>query len=134
MAYQFKKKKATITLGANPGEKFLAAVANNRPLKTDELIKFIERAGTISEQDIRILFGALAEVIDENIAIGRAVNFKDLGVFSPNFRVSGETTPEKAGVKNIKKVVVNFRPAVKFRNEMNKAKVVETAKFKLKHE
>lgn len=70
MAYQFKKKKALITLGANPGEKFLAAVANNRPLKTDELVRFIERAGTISEQDIRILFGALAEVIDENIAIG----------------------------------------------------------------
>lgn len=35
---------------------------------------------------------------------------------------------------NIQQVVVNFRPAVRFREEMDNAPVRETSKFDLKHE
>lgn len=76
---------------------------------------------------------ALADVIDENMEIGRGVNFEGLGVFLPNLRTKGSETAEDVNADNILKVVVNFRPATEFRKEMDDAKVEETKKFDLKH-
>ena len=77
---------------------------------------------------------ALADVINENIEIGRGVNLKDLGVFSPNFKSSGSDTVEEVTAQNIEQVVVNFRPSSKFKQEMDNASVKETSMYKLKHE
>lgn len=133
MAYKYKKTKRLVTMGTNPGEKHLAAIAQEGKIKTDGLTEFIEENSSISKEDITILFEALAVVIEENITIGRGVNFAKLGVFSPNFRTSGELSADEVTADNIKQVVVNFRPAVEFRNEIEAAKVSETNQFDLKH-
>lgn len=133
MAYKFKKIKKTITLGANPGKKYVAAIAYENTVSKKEVADFIEKDSTIAPADIEILFGALSDAIGENVAIGRGVNMKSLGVFSPNFKSKGEANMDDVSVSNITKVTVNFRPATEFRQDMNKAKVEESTKYKLKH-
>jgi predicted histone-like DNA-binding protein len=108
-------------------------MASEGKIDTEQLCKYIEKNSSISEQDIKILMRALAEVISENVEMGRGVNLEELGVFSPNLRTKGEREFEKVSADNIEKVVVNFRPASSFRKEMDNAPVKESTKYKLKH-
>lgn len=133
MAYTYKKKRMVISVGSNPGERYLLAMSTQGKVSTEQIVEFIKRSSSISEQDIQILLRALADVIDENMEIGRGVNFEGLGVFIPNLRTKGSETAEDVNADNILKVVVNFRPATEFRKEMDDAKVEETKKFDLKH-
>ncbi len=133
MAYKYKKVKRTITLGANPGEKYLAAMAVEGKLKNEDLIEYIEQNSSISKADITILFEALATVIEENLNAGRGVNFASLGTFSPNLKTSGEATADEVTADNIEKVTVNFRPSSELKKAMEDAPVKETTRFKLTH-
>ena len=134
MAFVYKKKKTTVRLGKNPGEKYIVATANQGRVTDAELKEFIQRNSTLSEQDISLLYRSLATIIEENINLGMGVNLKNLGVFSPNFRTNGSSSVEEVSTENIEKVVVNFRPATKLRDAIENAPVQETRKFKLKHE
>jgi len=134
MSYLYRKTKKKITLGSKQGERYVLAMAPQNKISSDEVCEYIEKNSSIAEQDIKILMRALADIINDNIEIGRGVNLKDLGVFSPNFKSSGSDTAEEVGSKNIEKVVVNFRPSAKFRAEMDNAPVKETSIYKLKHE
>ena len=80
MAYRYKKNRRTITLGENPGEKFVLTMASEGKIDTEQLCKYIEKNSSISEQDIKILMRALAEVISENVEMGRGVNLEELGL------------------------------------------------------
>ena len=88
MAFVYKKKRTTVNVGSNPGEKFVIATANQGKVTDVELKEFIQRNSTLSEQDVNLLYRSLAEVIEENMNLGMGVNLKDLGVFSPNFRTN----------------------------------------------
>ena len=133
MAFLYRKTKKKINVGSKKGERYVLAMAPQNKISSDEVCEYIEKNSSIAEQDIKILMRALADVINDNIEIGRGVNLKDLGVFSPNFKSSGSDTAEEVGAKNIEKVVVNFRPAAKFKAEMDNAPVKETTIYKLKH-
>ena len=98
------------------------------------MLKALQEAKGVSEQDIKILMRVLADVISENIEIGRGVTLDELGTFLPNIRSAGSDTVEEVSANNIEKVVVNFRPAARFRKEMENSPVKETTKYKLKHE
>lgn len=132
--YVYKKMKRIITVGNNPGEKYIAAIANQGTMSSDELLEFIANDTSMSRSDTILLMRSLAEIIEENILAGRGVNFKNLGVFTPNLRTKGSQTIEEVSADNIQQVVVNFRPAVPFRDKMKRAKVEESTKFNLKHE
>lgn len=134
MAYRFKKVKKTITLGANPGRKYVAAMAVDGRVTTDQLFEFVERDTSIDHADIEIMFGALSDAVEENVEMGRGVNVKTLGVFSPNFRAKGEVDKDSVSASNVEKIVVNFRPAREFQQQMKETPVEETTKFNLKHE
>ena len=133
MAFVYKMKKQLVTLGQNPGEKYVVATANQGRVTDAELKEFIRRNSTLSEQDVNLLYHSFAEVIEENMSLGMGVNLKDLGVFTPNFRTKGSASAEEVGVENIEKVVINFRPSTKLREEIDNAPVKETRKFDLKH-
>ena len=133
MAFVYKKKRTTVNVGSNPGEKFVIATANQGKVTDVELKEFLQRNSTLSEQDVNLLYRSFAEVIEENMNLGMGVNLKDLGVFSPNFRTKGSASLEEVSAENIEKVVIKFRPATKLREEIDNAPVKETRKFKLKH-
>ena len=133
MAFVYKKKRTTVNVGSNPGEKFVIATANQGKVTDVELKEFIQRNSTLSEQDVNLLYRSFAEVIEENMNLGMGVNLKDLGVFSLNFRTKGSASLEEVSAENIEKVVINFRPATKLREEIDNAPIKETRKSKLKH-
>lgn len=43
MAYRYKKNRRNITLGENPGEKFVLTMASEGKIDTEQLCKYIEK-------------------------------------------------------------------------------------------
>ncbi len=134
MAYRYKKTRKKISFGANPGVRYVAAMAVDGRVKTDQLFEFVERDTSIDHADIEMMFGALSDAIEENVEMGRGVNIKTLGTFSPNLRVTGEADKDNVSINNVKKIVVNFRPAKEFQQQMKETPAEKTTKFNLKHE
>lgn len=132
--YRYKKTKKKINVGSKKGDRYVLAMATEGKIKSDELCEFIKRNSSISEQDIKILMRTLAEIVNENIEIGRGVNLEELGVFLPNIKSKGVDTVDEVTADNIEQVVVNFRPSTKFRHDMENAKLREATKYNLKHE
>ncbi len=133
MAYNYDKKKRTIIVGSNPGEKYVATMALEGKKFAEDLVKHIERNSSTAREDIKILLRDLAVVLEETITSGQGVNLEGLGTFLPNFRTKSAATADDVTVGNIRKVTVNFRPCVEFREEMREAEVKESAQNKVKH-
>lgn len=134
MSYKFKKTKRRIAVGKNPGEKYVATIAIEGKVNKKQIMEFIEHDSSIAAPDIEILIGALSTAVSENSELSRAINLKELGVFSPNLRTTGEDVKANVSATNIDDVVVNFRPASEFRRDMDQAPVSETTRYKIKHE
>ena len=95
MSYLYRKTKKKIVLGSKKGECYLLAMAPQNKITSDEVCQYIEKNSSIAEQDIKILMRALADVINDNIEIGRGVNLKDLGVFRPTLNLPAPILPRK---------------------------------------
>ncbi len=133
MAYTYDKKKRTITLGRNPGEKYLATMALQGRTTAEDLVKHIERNSSIAREDIKILLRDLGVVLEETISSGQGVSLEGLGTFLPNFKTKSAATVDEVTVENIRKVTVNFRPSPEFRKEMEDAELKESRQNKVKH-
>lgn len=133
MAYKYDKKKRTITVGSNPGEKYVATMALQGRKAAGDLAKHIERNSSIAREDITVLMRDLAVVLEETISSGQGVSLDGLGTFLPNLKTKSAATADGVTAENISKVTVNFRPSVEFRNEMKETEVSESRQNKIIH-
>ncbi len=133
MAYEYRKVKRKISLGKDPGEKYLAAMSVAGKKTNADLIEHIERNSSIAKEDITILFRDLAAVVEEAVSSGQGVKLDALGTFSPNIRTKSELKAEDITTDNIQKVVINFRPSAELRKAMDKAAVKESTQNKIQH-
>lgn len=114
--------------------KYYLTLARRQRLDFEKMCQLISERTTLNAYEVEFVLSVLQDVAIENLRLGRGVNLEELGVFSPNFKTKGEYDLEKVSADNIQQVVVNFRPAAKFRKEMDNAPVKETSRFNLKHE
>ena len=114
--------------------KYYLTLARRQRLDFEKMCQLISERTTLNAYEVEFVLSVLQDVAIENLQLGRGVNLEELGVFSPNFKTKGEYDLEKVSADNIQQVVVNFRPAAKFRKEMDNAPVKETSRFNLKHE
>ncbi len=133
MGYRYKKVLKKISVGKDPGDYYVVQIANEGTVTKEQVLKFIAKDGTTSASDMEIMFGALADAIEENVNMGRGVKLGSLGTILPDIKTHTSATAEEVTSANIQKVSVNFLVNPDFRREMTKAKVSETTKLKLKH-
>ena len=114
--------------------KYYLTLARRQRLDFEKMCQLISERTTLNAYEVEFVLSVLQDVAIENLQLGRGVNLEELGVFSPNFKTKGEYDLEKVSADNIQQVVVNFRPAAKFRKGMDNAPVKETSRFNLKHE
>lgn len=130
MSYIYRKKKQRINRGASQGEKFIAAIAPQGECTEEDLERYMLRNSSISQADIILLYRSLAGLIEENFMVGRGVCFEGLGTFLPNFRTKPEPDIKDITTKNVREVVVNFRPSRKFVKRMQAEGLKEEGKYK----
>ena len=110
-----------ISVGANPGEKFIAVISRNGVMTEEDLIQRIASASSLAENDILSAIRALQMVITEETMNGTTVQLNQLGNFTPYLSAKAMDTAEEVDASTIRGIKVNFRPNVRFKNKLKTA-------------
>ena len=110
-----------ISVGTNPGEKYIAVISRNGIMSEEQLIERIAGASSLAENDILSALRALQNVITEETMNGRTVVLNQLGIFTPYLRAKAMDTAEEVDASTIRGIKVNFRPNVRFKNKLKTA-------------
>ena len=110
-----------ISVGANPGEKFIAVISRNGVMTEEDLIQRIASASSLAENDILSAIRALQMVITEETMNGTTVQLNQLGNFTPYLSAKAVNTAEEVDASTIRGIKVNFRPNVRFKNKLKTA-------------
>ncbi|NCC18599.1 MAG: hypothetical protein EOM29_06625 [Bacteroidia bacterium] len=110
-----------ISVGANPGEKFIAVISRNGVMTEEDLIQRIASASSLAENDILSAIRALQMVITEETMNGTTVQLNQLGNFTPYLSAKAMATAEEVDASTIRGIKVNFRPNVRFKNKLKTA-------------
>ncbi|HBN05586.1 MAG TPA: hypothetical protein DD434_07330 [Bacteroidales bacterium] len=114
--YTTIKKK--ISVGAAPGEKYLATISRNGIMSQEQLIERISSASALAENDVLSALRALQVVITDASMNGITVQLNELGIFTPYLSAKAMLTAEEVDATTIRGVRVNFRPNVRFKNKL----------------
>ena len=110
-----------ISVGTNPGEKFIAVISRNGVMTEEDLIQRIASASSLAENDILSAIRALQMVITEETMNGTTVQLNQLGNFTPYLSAKAMDTAEEVDASTIRGIKVNFRPNVRFKNKLKTA-------------
>ncbi len=113
--------KKKISVGTNPGEKFVAVISRNGIMSEEQLIERIAGASSLAENDILSALRALQMVITEETMNGTTVQLTQLGNFTPYLKAKAMATAEEVDASTIKGIKVNFKPNVRFKNKLKAA-------------
>ncbi|MDO4218338.1 MAG: hypothetical protein Q4D03_09305 [Bacteroidales bacterium] len=85
---------------------------------SDEIIDYCAANSVVPKAYISATVVALAQCIENFLLNGHSVEFPNLGIFSIKTRGTSESDPDKAGLNQLDKVVVNFLPCMRLKNEV----------------
>ena len=126
MAIKFVKVKRNITVGSNPGEKYLARLFRGTDVSIDQIANEISEATTVSYPDVLACLKAMETHILKYILAGQAVKLSLLGSFIPFISAKAMNTAEEVTADTIKRAGCRFFPSVNFKQAMKKCKFLQT--------
>ena len=126
MAIKFVKVKRNITVGSNPGEKYLARLFRGTDVSIDQIANEISEATTVSYPDVLACLKAMETHILKYILAGQAVKLNLLGSFIPFISAKAMNTADEVTADTIKRAGCRFFPSVNFKQAMKKCKFLQT--------
>lgn len=117
----FVTVKRMISVGAAPGEKFLARLFRGPMVSQNELCSFISESTTLSRGEVKLVVDQLQFYIRKFCSNSQAVKLDDLGIFAPRIQVKVVNTADEVTADTIRRKSVQFRPCVELQNYMNRA-------------
>ncbi len=120
MAIKYVKVKRTITIGQNPGEKYLARIFRGQDVHLDRLASEIAEATSLTYSDVLACLKAFESHIARYVLSGQAVKLGYLGSFIPSITVKAMATPDEVTPESIRRARCRFYPSANFKNSLNK--------------
>jgi len=114
----YTKVSRSITVGYNPGMKYLASLVRNGVLTQERLCDRISAASSLAYNDVLSCIAALQAEIVEATMDGITVELDQLGRFTPYLLAKAMETAEEVDVTTIKRTRVNFKPNSRFLNRL----------------
>lgn len=122
MAVSFVKVKRNVTLGSNPGEKFVVRLYRGTDVQLEQIAEDIANQTTISFADTIAVLKSLEVNISKYVVSGQAVKLGYLGSFIPQISAKAMETAEEADVSSIHRFSCRFLPSVEFKRTLKKVK------------
>lgn len=113
--------KRNLTVGSNPGEKFMARLFRGPMVSQNELCSFISESTTLSRGEVKLVVDQLQFYIRKFCSNSQAVKLDDLGIFAPRLQVKAVNTAAEVTADTIRRKSVIFRPCVELQTYMNTA-------------
>ena len=111
MAVNYVKVKRTISVGNDPGEKFIARIVREQSVDLDQIAEEISGASTMSKADVLGVLQQLQVQMKAHLLRGASVKLDLLGYFTPSLRAKAVATPDEVNAQSIKGVHINFKPS-----------------------
>lgn len=121
MPIGYIKVKRLISVGRNPGEKFLARIFREKPIGLSEIAKRIADHSALSEGDVMSVLKNFESEMMYSLSQGKAIQLGILGNFTPAIRSKAVDSADAVTVDTIRGVKVNFRPSAELNTQMKKA-------------
>ncbi|MCQ2326715.1 MAG: hypothetical protein MJZ71_04055 [Bacteroidales bacterium] len=121
----YVKVKRTITVGDNPGTKYLARLWRNNDISLDTLAKEVSYATTVSYPDVLAVLKAFEIGISNHVMNGSAVKLGMLGAFIPQLNAKAQNTLDDVTADTVKRVSCRFYPGVEFKNILKATPIEE---------
>lgn len=117
MAIRYIVTKKKITVGDNPGERYLAKFVKDGVISNKELSEMIAHNTTVERGEVEQVLTELSRVMGFFMKQGDQVK-TDLGVFRPTIKAKAMDTVEKADAKSVESIKVHFLPSTELEEKM----------------
>ncbi|MCI5716588.1 MAG: HU family DNA-binding protein [Bacteroidales bacterium] len=123
MAINYVKVKRNLTVGSNPGERFLARIfRTGNDVTLEQLAENISEASTLSSADILAALKALESQIAKSVLNGQTVRLGYLGSFVPSIEAKAVNTVDEVTADSIMRARCRFVPSPIFKNKLKNCK------------
>ena len=123
MSISYVKVKRNLTVGSNPGERFLARIfRTGNDVTLEQLAENISEASTLSSADILAALKALESQIAKSVLNGQTVRLGYLGSFVPSIEAKAVNTVDEVTADSIMRARCRFVPSPIFKNKLKNCK------------
>ena len=123
MSINYVKVKRNLTVGSNPGERFLARIfRTGNDVTLEQLAENISEASTLSSADILAALKALESQIAKSVLNGQTVRLGYLGSFVPSIEAKAVNTVDEVTADSIMRARCRFVPSPIFKNKLKNCK------------
>lgn len=122
IGYVVAKRK--ISVGANPGDKYLAVISREKTVDFDTIADQIAESSSMSKGDVMAVLQQLEQQMSIHLMRGASVRLGMLGIFQPAIKAMAVSEKELVTADTIKKMNINFRPSPWLRKKMSEFKKV----------
>ena len=122
MAIEYVKVKRLISVGRNPGEKFLARLFRGQDVLIDQIASDIAESTTVSYPDVLACLKAMEIHVSKYVLSGQAVKFGLLGSFIPAISAKAVDSADAVTAETIRHTRCRFYPSADFMKSLAKSK------------
>lgn len=119
----FTRTKKNITVGPEPGEKFVAQIKHGQPLTLDRLAIMVAEQSAMTAGDVYNVLMQANTIMGWTLQDGRPVDLGEFGKFYPKFKAKAMGEYHEVTADTISNITVRFMPGKRLKDIMKRAKV-----------
>lgn len=123
MAIKYVPVKRMIHVGYNPGEKYVAKIAQDNLIDIWKVADMISETSALSKGDILSVLIQYETILEWSFFEGNAIQLGRMGKLIPGFHATAVDTIEEVNATTIKRIFVRFSPTKRFSKRLKEAKV-----------
>lgn len=122
MAVQYMKTKKNITVGYNPGEKYLAKIIFGETITLEKLSELVAESSSYNEGDVYNMMSLVMKKIMWLALEGNPIDFGKFGRYYPRIKAKAVNTYEEVTADTIEKFEIRFFPSTELKAQLKNAK------------
>ena len=131
--FKLKSIQRPITkIGTNEKElKYVLQLLSSGQIGEKEVVNFCSKHTNVPQATVRAVLDSFCQTIEYHLSLGYSVKLGDVGIFYPtiSYKVVDDNT--KAGLAQLEKINIRFRPNVLLTEAVNKAEKETVGVYKI---
>ncbi len=123
MALKYVITKRKISVGSNPGTKYVAKIAQDDVIDIWKIADMIAETSALSKGDIVSVLLQYETILEWAFFEGNSVQLGKMGKLTPGFKATAKNTKEEVDATTIKRIYIRFAPTKKFGRKLKEVKV-----------
>ena len=111
--------------------KYVLQLLSSGRIGEKEVVKFCSKHTNIPQATVRAVLDSCCQTIEYHLALGYSVKLGDVGIFYPTISYKAVDDNTEAGLAQLEKVNIRFRPNILLTEAVNKAEKETVGVYKI---